>query len=1113
MEYRDNDSNFSALKALKNNIVPFVGAGMSAFAYKGWSSFLKSCCETEEQISYVDELLTEYKFEEAASYLKQELNLVNENTFEKAILKEFDENKITFGNLNHETISLLPTIFCGPVITTNFDRVIEKVYELCDVLIERVLLQNSQSVDGAIRANKPFLFKIHGDINDICNIILTKEQYDSSYLETPSFIDNFRMFLQAKPLLFLGCSLQNDRTMDLMKKVIGSAIGAFNYAFIESHEFDKNGNIILDHEEEVHKIEERLLSINIKPIWFPEGEFKCINTLLTQFNVQEDIDYNKIFKDSFTKPLFLESVFPSATQATLKDLFVDPKYIIHHSDPKILCDDIFLTITQFVKDELPKEKKVFLPDTTNTVDALFIVGYPGAGKSSLVSKISHEHTNLFENTLYCFKLRSLKKSQANIEAPLIGILGALRLEKKDLYNAVLVLDGLDEMCGVLNLGDDIDKYCNNLIRNVKRNCKNCKIIFTTRDHYVNYKNDDYKLCIFLDLIPFDKIKACAMFDNYRNIHTGIPQQIRDNIEKLFSSSEENDIKKTELFGIPLALYIIFSLKKDISRNEHIGELFDSLFGELKNRYYTVKAEYEQKSGISIVEKTPVSEPHGIEAYKTCDEIAMAIAIKMFETKKDMLSNELYQEVLKEINGIEPVKDKELVISERYFLLSFYYRELNDENRSVEFVHKSIMEYFIGQHIYIELASQLDSPKDEQIEKLWLCIDRVFMNASITSGIADFVLYHSQKNSNAEAIFDMLNVYFDDYMERGMFFKTEEVNNKNAIERIIRSFNSYWSMLKTLAVGKTIMKSSIRSTLLSNIIFRVFLGTIDLEGEDLSGVDFSWCNLRFANMKGAKFHLANLNFADLIQTYFHNADLSGANLSLANLCVSDLSYANLSGSNLTGANLFCADLTGADLTNVELGSVNLASANFTGANLAGLNLSFIDLTSTVFHCTDLKGINLTKAKLWMSDLSEANLHKTNFNTADLFRANLQDADLTEADLYMADLSEADLSKTNLRGADLSGANFHKCIFYQTNLFNSKISKVLSVGDSTETKTRKTNGYKKKKLKAKGNFIYIRWLISNHPKTINMLRPIFFGLGCFSVIYFIHLIELIVNYFNK
>ena len=50
--------------------------------------------------------------------------------------------------------------------------------------------------------------------------------------------------------------------------------------------------------------------------------------------------------------------------------------------------------------------------------------------------------------------------------------------------------------------------------------------------------------------------------------------------------------------------------------------------------------------------------------------------------------------------------------EHFYLLSFYYR-MNKEKCSVEFIHKSLMEYLVGEMLYYNLLPILNSKLNEE----------------------------------------------------------------------------------------------------------------------------------------------------------------------------------------------------------------------------------------------------------------------------------------------------------------------------------------------------------------------------------------------------------------
>src|SRR5579885_550647 len=117
---------------------------------------------------------------------------------------------------------------------------------------------------------------------------------------------------------------------------------------------------------------------------------------------------------------------------------------------------------------------------------------------------------------------------------------------------------------------------------------------------------------------------------------------------------------------------------------------------------------------------------------------------------------------------------------------------------------------------------------------------------------------------------------------------------------------------------------------------------ELSEANLSGANLCRANLRDANLEGANLSQANLKEAWLVQT-----NLSGANLSEADLNASDLSEADLSHACLDGANLQHTFLCGADLNTASLCGARLDQANVSGADLSRANLENTSCCDTCF----------------------------------------------------------------------------------------------------------------------------------------------------------------------
>ena len=135
--------------------------------------------------------------------------------------------------------------------------------------------------------------KLHGSIEESSKFILTKEQYNNAYGVNSeesidfsnSFVGNLGRVMISKTLLFLGCSLKNDRTLHILKSIIqhfGNKIK--HYAFLQLEDNEDN-NILL---------ERKLNKYGISVIWFPKGEFGAIKTLLEHLQQSKNDVVNRI---------------------------------------------------------------------------------------------------------------------------------------------------------------------------------------------------------------------------------------------------------------------------------------------------------------------------------------------------------------------------------------------------------------------------------------------------------------------------------------------------------------------------------------------------------------------------------------------------------------------------------------------------------------------------------------------------------------------------------------------------------------------------------------------------------------------------------------------------
>ena len=273
LELYENAENLQELiKQVENKrIVPFIGAGLSVpMGYPRWSDFLLGLVKQDEGVRVkVQAFLNKNDYENAASEI---VNYFGEDYFNRLLKQTFGKNSLK-GKTLQGAVTLLPKLTQGPLITTNYDHVLETVYHEAGVLLTvgwgaRVNL----SVD-ALNTKSHFLFKVHGDAEDSTEQILTKAQYrqhygtdDANALNPDSpLVKMLNIIFTQGSLLFLGCSLQQDRTLNVLQSAQNVP---WHYAIVELPK------------ENIHKRRRFLTDKHILPIWYRYGHHEDVETLL-----------------------------------------------------------------------------------------------------------------------------------------------------------------------------------------------------------------------------------------------------------------------------------------------------------------------------------------------------------------------------------------------------------------------------------------------------------------------------------------------------------------------------------------------------------------------------------------------------------------------------------------------------------------------------------------------------------------------------------------------------------------------------------------------------------------------------------------------------------------
>jgi hypothetical protein len=258
----------------RRRIVPFIGAGMSQpSGFPLWGKALKEILARIEGID-TTAVLTEI---ENFNYLQAAQMLWNQDLTQ---VKNYVRNKFANRQIPREgangPVTLIPKISKGCLITTNFDSVVESVVGRGNLEgYMHGLQQGNKFVPKLIKGDRCIL-KLHGDAEDHETYVFTDEQYKDGYGDPFDFTKplpkSLRQIFVSHSLLFLGCSLEQDKTLDLFSEVLRD--GQF--------EVPDHFAILPDPQgiESKSQKESRLINLKIRPLWYPTGEHEFVEKYL-----------------------------------------------------------------------------------------------------------------------------------------------------------------------------------------------------------------------------------------------------------------------------------------------------------------------------------------------------------------------------------------------------------------------------------------------------------------------------------------------------------------------------------------------------------------------------------------------------------------------------------------------------------------------------------------------------------------------------------------------------------------------------------------------------------------------------------------------------------------
>ncbi|MFJ4223706.1 SIR2 family protein [Microbacterium sp. NPDC089695] len=237
----------------KGGAIPFVGAGVSsASGYLGWADFLCSLCRDPDEIEAARARIRAGQFDLLASEIRDRLG---KNAFDEA-LQVFDAQ-----HPPSELALLVVSTFRQGVVTTNFDSVLERAFELVDERFS--VIEGSGNWSGWAR-EAPYLtrplLKLHGHFRRPLHRVLLAEEYASAYGAGGPVTRDMTHLLRSSCLVFIGCSLTADLTLARAKELQendGGDVLPQHFAFLQTPD------------SELAAREKFLTERGIFPIWYP----------------------------------------------------------------------------------------------------------------------------------------------------------------------------------------------------------------------------------------------------------------------------------------------------------------------------------------------------------------------------------------------------------------------------------------------------------------------------------------------------------------------------------------------------------------------------------------------------------------------------------------------------------------------------------------------------------------------------------------------------------------------------------------------------------------------------------------------------------------------------
>lgn len=661
-----------------------------------------------------------------------------------------------------------------------------------------------------------------------------------------------------------------------------------------------------------------------KAVAKPEREW-LFNFLLMQNKIVDDRlkTDNARYADNFEEVMFLHT--EAEHKIRLCDLYIPPnRNAGQNKKTESKSEELIAYIKSFVE--------------SNNFDALILEGDAGVGKTSFVSYIAHMYLKETKEWAYYFGARELisirlrdlipdsgsfsKKSICNDVLKYLNVEMKSKNQFKDEHkDAVVILDGFDELCMI----EDIKEHHGYYIKELCRLFENCKVIITTRPHYLSI--DDLREkdvhCNHMRIDHFRSKQRVEWVKRYKEAVCVVDEEETAALNYILSIDNDN------IMGIcdtPMTLYMLAKGRIDEDARDNIWALYHQIFYKeiTETEYNTIfPSEY--------------GDSHPIEEYsKYLYRLNAEIAYRMYELENEtlQLNEKEIENILDKLDFFNMINSNIKKIIKSCYALCSYWKKTSDKG-AVEFYHNNIRDFFMCEKIFyfLDKIYQEENPDFKQIVKEFQSffskeiinlkvlsflyhrityeknkplrenfmkreldvklIENDLISRIIGVGNNDYEAANSQKTENTHIAFlntlYLYKVAYEPYLnnfdkiywignrdnKNGFFISEEslkllEIQSNPRDKYLLRSYLISSVFRETLALEKNInihmaCKSAVSGISFSNISFL----DADFSSIVFYDCEFNYCSFEYANLENVTFERCFL-----LKCSFSKANLTG-----------------------------------------------------------------------------------------------------------------------------------------------------------------------------------------------------------------------------------------------